>query len=298
MKIFRDLGLKIIALLIGVLLWFLASIERSYEIYLELPISLGPPDSGYVLTSLPPERIKVSFTGKGSRLIGIRINPPRIAVKLKKKRSGSHTISLSRNDLIPEPGPDVRVRFIPERIRVQLSREYRRYVDLWIPIVGTPKENFVLGAVESPKRVLVSGGKEHIVRINAVTTETLSIEGKHEKFDTMVRIIPPSPLIKTSPESVMVVVDIEACAETTLSLIPIQIDRRTDQLVSIDPERATLRIRGPKSKIRRLKSDEVKIRISVRALARGEFDLPAQITLPAGLKLVSSDPKTFRVRVR
>ncbi|HID31807.1 MAG TPA: hypothetical protein EYP24_00310 [bacterium (Candidatus Stahlbacteria)] len=297
-SIFGDLPLKIIAILIGVLIWFLASIERSYQIALKVPVKVSNPDSGYVLTNLPPQEANVSFTGKGSRLIDIKTKIPEIFISLKNRRRGIHQIGLTRKHLRPEPAPDVVISFNPNRIRLQIAREYHRYVDLKIPVAGKPEDGYVLASIEGPKRVLISGAKDQIIFINRVSTETLSLNHLKNKIDTNLRIILPSPIIKAFPESVLIVVDIEEVAETTLIGLKIDIEKGAGQKVLVNPSAATIRIRGPKSRIGSIRLEDIKVKIKTDKLKPGKFELPAQISLPPKIDLVESNPKLFRVNIR
>lgn len=296
--LFGDLELKVIALVIGILLWFLASIERSHQIEIKIPTQISAPDSGYVLTSLIPDTVRVFFTAKGSRLIPIKIQPPRLTINLRGKKSGFHYFTLERNNLLPESNQDVKVEFIPRKIKVRLVRESKRYVDLWVPIIGNPGDNYAISEIERPQKVLLIGAKDLLVGINQVYTETLSIEAAHGKIDTALTVLPPSRLISPKPSRVPIIVNIEECAETTFSYLPVIIDRKKTQFVTVSPERATIQIKGPKTKIRGLDQSKIEIKISIRKLTSGEFQLPAQITLPSGLDLIRSDPKTFKVTIR
>lgn len=293
-----DPGVKIIAIIIGILLWFLASIERSYQFDIEISTEISQPDSGYVLNSSIPDSVRIILVGKGSRLIPIKLQKPSLMINLKNKKSGVYNLSFKGSDLIPEPGKDISVSFIPRKIKVHLVRESRRSVELWVPVVGTPDKDYAICEIQKPKQVLISGTRDLIVGINQVYTETLSVDKAKTEIDTVLKVITPSPLISASPDSIPVVIKIEECAETTFSYLPVTVDRRMNQLVAISPERATILIKGPKSKIEELNQKKIEIKIDVTKLTSGEFYLPAQITLPPGLDLKSSDPKIFKVTIR
>ncbi|HIE05663.1 MAG TPA: hypothetical protein EYP58_02570 [bacterium (Candidatus Stahlbacteria)] len=293
-----DPGLKIIALIIGILLWFLASIERTYQLDIKTPTEIINPDTGYLLANLLPESITIRFEGKGSRLIPLRVQKPRIILNLKGRKSGYYDIHLTRHNLLPEPHPEVAANFSPRRIKVHLVRESSRNVDLWVPIAGIPNKDYAVCEVKNPNKVLIRAPQDLLVGVTQVSTETLSVEGEKSNIDTSLQVITQSPLIKATPESVPVTVVIEECGETTFSYLPIAIERKMDQLVMVSPERVTIRIKGPKSKVEALTQSQIEIKINVTRLNKGDFLLPAQISLPPGLDLISSNPKIFRVVIK
>jgi YbbR domain-containing protein len=72
----------------------------------------------------------------------------------------------------------------------------------------------------------------------------------------------------------------------------------TDQDVTLNPKTATINLRGAKTLIDSLKISDIKVNINTSKMTSGIYAVPAEISLPKGIFLVSCEPKLFEVKIR
>ena len=119
-KIFNDLSVKALFLLLVFFLWILFVGLRQGEISFNIPIEYYSMPSDLVMNGEPPREINVRLRGSQRLLSALTPNRLRAQIDLSKAHPGINQISLSETNMNVPSGIYV-TNFYPQKIKLQLS---------------------------------------------------------------------------------------------------------------------------------------------------------------------------------
>ena len=100
-KIFDNLGIKIVALVLALFLWFNTTINKNYDYELKLPLRIeNPPPNSIVANILPPD-VSVKVSGKGKQILKLLLSRQRevvIDVRNFELRETNHNKAMASQD--------------------------------------------------------------------------------------------------------------------------------------------------------------------------------------------------------
>ena len=107
---FSNLGLKIFALFVSILVWFHAATERTYSTEKNVRVEYtGLNDSLFIMNN-PPENLRVRVVGKGKSLINMSLFArPEAIINLSELKPGKNSMDIDWNVLTIPHGLGVEV---------------------------------------------------------------------------------------------------------------------------------------------------------------------------------------------
>ncbi|MHC1697435.1 MAG: CdaR family protein [Geobacteraceae bacterium] len=115
----NNLSLKLLALLLAVSLWLLATGAKDSERDFSIPLTLRNLPAGLAVADPLPETVEVTVSGPKIRLLGLRAEAMSLALDLRNLREGTVTFSGMEKRLRIPPGITV-MRLYPSVIDVKL----------------------------------------------------------------------------------------------------------------------------------------------------------------------------------
>ncbi len=296
--IVKDWWLKLIALVAAVVLWLFARLEQEYtrELRLGLDMSLLPTE--YMVVEQNVDSVSVEIRGKGRYLVRLGRFEPKIVLPLVSMREGRERLRIGPENVnLPE---QIQVRSLdPYQIELVIERRAKRKVAVIVRSDGIPAEGFAISDIDYDKTVDLYGAKEVVSTFSYLFSEPLDVDGVSESFSTKLAIqVPDTAGLATEPSSILVKVRVEPETTVVLSNVPVCLKGvpLQGQAYLLNKE-AKLTLRGPVSLLRDYSKDEVEVTISVSSLTRGDYRLPADVSLAPGVR-VESEPAVFRLLVR
>jgi YbbR domain-containing protein len=211
MRIFGNLGYKVLAIVIALFLWLVARGSSSVERGFDIPVVLqGVPDD-LVVVNQGADVVNVRLLGTRSALRNF--NPERLEYPLEiseaKPGQADFEVDLSRFDL---PRGARVVSRSPSRIELSLERRIGKTVKVKPDLEGQPAEGFRVAEIAiDPPRVRIAGARSEVLRLSEVATETIDIAGASGPVEREVRISAgPGHVWAESPRTVKVRVVVEA----------------------------------------------------------------------------------------
>lgn len=207
----RTWGLRLLALVIAVSIWYRVSLEDRESLTertIEASVSYNRPAGFVILNQVSAVNVRLRGTSRKIR----DINPYNVDVQvdIPQPQEGALNISLEPSDVkIPE-GFDV-VSIDPNIIRVELDVERTMSLPVVAQLQGRPPSGFHLDPPEVfPNQVLVTGPESLLARIQSLSTRPVIVSGRTSTFAEKVTVIPPDPLIQVvQPSKVEVRIPIE-----------------------------------------------------------------------------------------
>jgi YbbR domain-containing protein len=210
----RNLGLKLIALILACAVWFIVSAprrERVREKILTAPISLVAMSNDLVITSDEiPANVTVRVRGRASDLRALTPAMLDVPVDLSwVTQPGEVEIALRPQAINLPPEIEV-VTLEPNKFRVRIEQLRQRTVPIRPFLVGDVPSTYVVGdPTPDPDRALVSGPASQILKLSEVATERIIMTGRTATFVQNVAVVSDSPLVRViSPLTTSVTVPV------------------------------------------------------------------------------------------
>ena len=182
----KDWNLKLLALAITLGLWFAVTAQHTptKRQYRGVPLSFRTP-AGVEIGNNPPEDIAITVRGPQSDLERINPHDLMMIVDVMDQKPGQRVVQLMPGRVQIELPDGVHLEGIePSKVSLKLEPTAEREVEVEPRLEGKLSDGFELKqVVVTPNKITVRGPASHVVTLQKVPTETISIEGRRESFD-------------------------------------------------------------------------------------------------------------------
>lgn len=187
-RLTANLGLKLLAFVIAVFLWWVAhgstSVERGYD----LPIVLRGLPEDLVITDQSGDAVNVRVLGSRAALRNLRIEGTEYTVDVSDSKPGVSDFEIDTSHLELPRGARI-VSRSPSRVAVTLEKRGSKSVPVRPDVEGTPAPGFAIEKVEvDPPKVRVSGARSEVLRLGEAVTETIDVTGITDTAEREVRV--------------------------------------------------------------------------------------------------------------
>ena len=204
---FRNVGLKVAALVLGTLLWLTVS-GHEIERRVRVPVAYSGIPSTLEMTS-EQDDVSVHVRGTDMEVSELGAGDLRVIVDLADAHPGTNLMAL-RPELVEAPlGIEVS-RIEPGTITVTLERSARKEVPVDPLIEGQPAPGFVVGQVSVvPRTVPVIGPESRMSRPISVVTDRIRLDGRRSHVQIDANVVSVDSQVRLAePRRVRVVVQI------------------------------------------------------------------------------------------
>jgi hypothetical protein len=206
--LFRNLGLKILAVLIAILVWFVLSgrtreriSERSYRIALSI---VNIPPRTIIGSALPPA-VDVRVRGPFTALRQVGPDKLEAVVDLQGATLGEKTYRLAPEDINVPPEIEV-IAISPAELKIVLDAVADRLLPITANLTGTPAAGFsVEDATVEPHVARVEGPSTALARMRSVTTDPISLEGRTASFSVPATVLADQPGVRVREGQIVTV---------------------------------------------------------------------------------------------
>jgi hypothetical protein len=296
--LFRDIYIKILALVIAILIYFNAVMERAQIMTLKIPIIVTNLAEGQVIADKNTDKAILTIQGKGKDFIGLHSDRLQFKLDLANSKLGVKKVKLFPEELgLPA---NLTLKTIdPEYVELTIDRLSKKPVEIAIPIKNKLDKGLALVNIAPQTDVSLIGPKDDINFISMVNAESLDLSNLKESKDIKLKIIPPGgENFSVEPNSVEVSVQIEKETARIFLGIPIAIEGLKGRLTNLEPNEAQIAVAGPESKLKALRPYEIKAKLDLADYGPGSHQVRAEIILPPGISLVKCEPAFFQVKIR
>jgi len=227
----KNLGLKLVALLLACVVWFIVSAPRREEVrerIVTASLSLvGVPSYLVITTPDIPSSVSVRVRGRKSDLRALVSQSLEASADLSAINQGGEVEITLRPRNINVPDEIEIVSISPNKVRFRVEQLRQRAVSIRPFLVGDPPAGYIVGeASAEPALALVSGPASAILKLTEVATERIIMTGRTSTFVQNVAVVSDSPLVRViSPLTTQVTVPV--LAEVGPSPPPTQTDTTT-----------------------------------------------------------------------
>lgn len=294
----RNFGLRAIALLLAIGLWFFVNAgQRGALAPMRVPISYRGLPAGMTIVNQRPDFVQIEV--RGPRTLLSLLNPDRLVLRLDL--SGV-TLGQAVFKIGPEmfnvPRQTDVTRISPSQIVLDIDHLIDRQVPIHVTVEGQPAPGYrVASTAANPPVAVVHGPSRFVAHVDSVQTSPVDVDGV--KGDLRRPVVPqrPSERVKVEgPQAIEATVSIvEKIVRREFRGLPVEV-RDTDYKVKVEPQRIAVVVRGPLNQLSTLDLQGA-VYVTAEDVRPGMRDLPVQIDLPDGIKLVRANPDNVRVRI-
>lgn len=204
----RNIGYKLVALLLALLLWFDVATEEITVIEYPVPLRIAVEGRDMIVTNEVPSEVEVRFSGTGSDLLRLDKDDLTMEKQIEGGENDTTLVSLEPQDLQRPADLNVTpVSVTPGRIVIVTDR----FVEKTVPLepIGAPQAERgyqLLDVTVEPRRVKVRGVTAEVNPIGSLGLDLSQLEPVAGTFDQYLEIAVPESLrtVTVTPDSVRI----------------------------------------------------------------------------------------------
>lgn len=262
-KLLRNLGIKITSLILAVAVYAHVYARQEQETVLRAPLVLDGLPEGLGYRGDVPEYLRVRVRAKGSDLIRLRAQPPRVVIPLGQARPGLLQRAVTTSDVVlPDKAEAAVVSLVePTVLSLQIEPIVTVRVPVAVALRGAPSSTAVrYGATRVwPETLTVSGPAGAISALDSVRTEELDIGGHAESFGVSLHLVLP-PGVRSRTEQVAVRVPIVPLGRETYGPFAVALPPGLRESWRLVPDSVSVRLGGPRTVLESLRASDLRLR--------------------------------------
>jgi YbbR domain-containing protein len=298
---FRNLGLKLLSVGIGTLLWISVSGEEIVERGLRAPLELQQFPQGLEIQGEAPSTVDVRVRGTAGALS--RVGPGDIVavLDLRGVRAGNRLFAMTPEQVRSPFGVEV-VQVMPSTVPLALENALMRSVPVTPSLEGSPSAGYVLVGKPTvvPDHVDIIGPETAVKRATEAVTETISVEGLHESLsqNVTVGLLDPSLRLTTQRTVNVTVKIVPGPMERTVRARPVRLRNLGDRLsAQAMPTSVDVGLRGSREIINHVDAENVHAYVDLGGLGEGDYTLLVQADTPEHVGVIHVEPSMVQVRI-
>ncbi len=299
-KPFNNAWIKLIALVMGLLLWIHVATEKVYDHEISLPLVEIILKDQLTLASNPPESLTVMVSARGKQLLRRKWRQRGIRVNATQVSTGREEIALTVANTSLIGAEDVTLDEIlaPNSITLQVDYLAQKTVKVITDVATFPDEGYTVRAITGPEppEVTIAGPRSLLQNYSSISTERKEIRGIRTDLTLSVPLADPEGYgIVLTPDSVTVSLEVVPVRTRVFEDVPIVVyNSPADRTVKTRPPTLRIELTGPPEAIDRLGRSAVIA--SVDYNEKDVYDVAnVKIDYPAGFRVKKSSAQQVRI---
>ena len=191
-------GLRLLAIALAVLAWFLATADRretrTGNTAVDASVNYSTPEQMMILE--PVEEVRVGIRGTSSQIQNLNPFQVSVSVDLRDADKGTREVNLAPRDVLLPEGLEV-ISIEPNQFVVELDRVVQEIRPVVENLVGEPAAGaVVLRSEVVPPQVLISGPESLVGDLTSLVTSPVSLNGHALDFDQRAQVVSPDANIQ------------------------------------------------------------------------------------------------------
>lgn len=298
---FRQLGLKLLAVLIASVLWFTVAGEHIVERSVRVPLEFRNIPDQLEIVGNAPDSVDVRIRGASAVLSRIQGGEIVAVLDLATARAGSRLFPIRGDEVRAPFGVEV-AQVTPSTLALELEKANRRRVPIVPAIDGEPAPGFVVGRwTAEPPTVEIIGPDSRVRQVAEATTELVSVKDANSRVRDNVTVgVADSSVRLVEAQSTNVTVEIwPAPVERQLQDVPVRYRNLSQGLrANLSPQFSHVTVRGSKDNLAGLRGDNIQAFVDLAGLGSGRYNLRVQVDPADRFGVVSIDPAVVSVVIR
>ncbi len=300
-----NLGVKLIALMVALVIWFNASGQQQVNRHYIASLSFANVPDSLTLVGNVPSEVELSISGTRRELLLIRFRKIAIIVNMVRATAGRFTYQLSVSDILLPPGiepGDIRI-VAPTTVNLAVEKIITERMRVGVVFEGELSSQLMYNRLPEarPVWVKVTGPASAIRRLQKlqkIPTHPIDLSRVKESVNREVEIAYGDDILEVVPNLVMVSISVDVRAERVLANVPptVLTDDKT-RTTEVFPKTVTLTLEGREAVLDTLSSGDVSIVIDLSGKPPGSYTLAPDVIVPEGVASYRMDVDSLTVRI-
>ena len=290
-----NLGYKLTALALALLIWYVVQSEEILEVNAKLDVVVEVSEDFAVRDN---EIITRDITLRGPRLlVGAQQGKSLTAIiRVPKTKYGSLRYRLDK-EFIPSFDARVRLTIHDPYVMFVVEEKLKKSLIVKPLILGEIKGDLTLEDVATePSLIEVSGAHSEVSKLTQLTTDPIDVSALTSSTVVTLGISRanlPAITLKTREVKVSLTVGPKKSIRT-VSFVPLVVED-TDKSSSVRPMSISLLIRAPDAMLAKLSADDFHALVTAKDLMPGRYELEIKAKGPQGVIIQEINPRTASV---
>ncbi|MBI3306863.1 MAG: hypothetical protein HYZ84_03545 [Candidatus Omnitrophica bacterium] len=301
----KDSGIKLISFLLAIGLWYYAVGEEGVEITRTVPLKIKIKNPQMSVLSVSSPTVDVTLQAPRALLNEMTSNEiyAEHEIRDEAKTAGDYSFRLEPGEVKTSKNEIRVVRIQPPVIGVRLDELIVQKLEIKPNFVGEPAVGYQVMTNEiqlNPNAILLQGPKGELEKLSFVKTENMHLVGRIRSFRITAGLELPENVKPLSEALVDAYIPIkEESAEKNFENIPVLILKPLQKglQVEIVPPAVSFTLRGSRSQLDKLSSEQVQAYVDLTALESGTHDVPLKMLLPPDVGL-KDEPLIVKVTLK
>ena len=195
-RLWDNLGLKLVSLILAFSLWYIVAGERGTEIVLSIPLEFRNLPEGLEVMEESAQQVDVRLRGSSEFLRALSPQAIQAAMDLSEAKPGHQTVYLTPSQVETPYGVRV-MRVTPASVNLVIEALAERTVQVVPRVVGEPAAGFVItNILLRPHQITISGPASTLENLDQLTTEPISAEGLRETYSQSLQVLIDDPFVR------------------------------------------------------------------------------------------------------
>jgi YbbR domain-containing protein len=300
--IFANVGVKLLALVVAVVIWFNAIGQREEDRMFVVPLQLSNMSDTLTVTGRVPSEVQIAVTGTRRDLLLMKFKKVAVSLNMSRAEPGRFTQRLSVSDVVLPPGIEpLRVRVVsPLLVDVTVEKIVTRRSRVAVTLAGSLPNNQLLSSVPeaAPAWVLATGPQSVVSRLDKIPTKPIDLAKVKESGEREMELDADRSVVVCDPDRVRVALFVSERGTRVITNIPptVLVDEPSVS-AEVIPKTLTLTLEGPKALLMTLSSKDVSVLVDLSGKAPGRHVLAPEVIVPNGIVKYALDVDSVRVFV-
>jgi YbbR domain-containing protein len=207
--LFDNLGMKIAAVLLSVVLWFYVTSRGQSEIPLEVPVELKNIPVGLEIVNNGYKKVSLYIKGQERIIRTVKPSDVRLSLDLSKTKSGENIFYIHGEDIQLPHGITV-TSINPSSLKIITEKTVSKTVRVIAVVTGEVlRGNRIHSINVDPTMITAEGISSEMRKLKSMKTEPLDVTGLAESVVQELKIETKGKNIRTNPDTVRVTVEIK-----------------------------------------------------------------------------------------
>lgn len=283
----NNIGLKIMAFLFGIALWFFVMSTQDFQITMDVPVKLVRLPELLAVASKPPHTLPITVRGPAFDLIRMRwnymnkdSNAVSIIIDLQGAELGATRKHLDAKNFSAPSFPNV--KFVePSNQLLFLDLELDTRIERNIPVKSNvtfdPAPGYIMTNVPkiSPEQIRVSGARDALTRIFEIPTDSVQFDSltANDNFKVKLNLEAFPAYVTPSDSSVIMSIDIQKLESKTFQKVPVQlIGQYNRDQARLSPDTVSVKITGGQNVLDSIAPGNLQIFVEINRFAIEDVD--------------------------
>lgn len=299
----REWGLKGIALILAVGLWYYAIGEEGVDVTRSIPLEIKVSNPQVRLLKTSTHYLKVTLSAPRGQLSNLASEEIRAVHEMGMdiKSAGDYSFRVEPRDIVL-PNAYIRVTNIdPDLVRVTLDELIVKKVEIKPAFLGDPAIGYKMRTEEiqiNPNAILIEGPKTELETLDFVLTEKIDLVGRSRSFRRTVEAALPSNVKALSEYLIDVYIPLrEDFEEKTLENVPVKVLKSsgTGLRMTVEPPVVSFVLKGSRRRLEALNPEEILTYVDMTKLSEGKHEVQVMSVLPEDVSV--KNPEAMKVTV-